>query len=119
MSGLVTADTYREMEYMLRYVFIAGCLLCLSACYTANNERFSAGIRTLVMPGMDMTAAIKRLEAGGFGCDERSAAPATTCVKTRQSLLLSTCIERVNLIPAGEPATVESVKVPQIMCAGL
>jgi hypothetical protein len=103
---------------MHRYVFITSCLLCLGGCYTVNNERFAADMRKLVEPGLNMASATKQLKANGFTCDGVSAAPLTTCTRTRQSLLPYTCIERVNLVPAGVPSGVERVDIPQIMCAG-
>jgi hypothetical protein len=104
---------------MPKYALIAGFLLCLSGCYTVNNGRFSSDMRALVRPGMQMNAAIERLKLEGFDCDSRSAAPAITCTKTRQSLLPYTCIERVNLVPAAGLGTVERVDIPKIACAGL
>lgn len=101
------------------YALATGHLLCLAGCYTVNDGQFSSDMTTLVRPGMHMNAAIERLNIQGFGCDSRSAAPATTCTKTRQSLLPYTCIERVNLIPAVGLATVERVDIPKIACAGL
>jgi len=104
---------------LLKYLITLGCLFCLSGCYTVNNERFSADMHALVQPGMDMKAAIKRLETDGFDCDAVSAAPATTCTKTRQNLLPYSCIERVNVFPADEKIRVERIQVPEILCAGL
>ena len=104
---------------MYRYVFITSCLLWLGGCYTVSNERFSADIHKLLEPGFDMASATKNLEAIGFSCDSVSAAPSTTCTKTRQGILPYTCIERVNLIPASKQTGVERVDIPQIMCAGL
>lgn len=104
---------------MWKHALIAGPLLCLTGCYTVNNDRFSSDMRTMVRPGMQMRAAIERLELEGFSCDPRSAAPATTCTKTRQSLLPYTCLERVNLVPAIGLASVELVDIPKIACAGL
>jgi hypothetical protein len=104
---------------MHRYVFITSCLLCLGGCYTVNNDRFAADMHKLVEPGLDMASATKHLEAHGFTCDAVSAAPSTTCMRTRQSLLPYTCIERVNLVPDGEQPRVKRVDIPQIMCAGL
>ena len=104
---------------MHRYVFITSCLLCLGGCYTVNNERFAADMHELVAPGLDMASAMKRLEANRFTCDAVSAAPATTCTRTRQSVLPYTCIERVILMPISEKPGVGRVDVPKIMCTGL
>jgi hypothetical protein len=107
------------IKHMRRVGLSLGCLLCLSGCYTVNNERFATDIRARVTPGMDVSTATNRLKSNGFDCDSRSAAPAITCTKTRQSLLPYTCIERVNLFLIGMPAQVDHVEVPKIMCAGL
>lgn len=118
-SGLFTANFHDEVNCMYRYVFITSCLLLLGGCYTVNNERFAADIHKLLEPGFDMASATRNLEAIGFSCDSVSAAPWTTCTKTRQGILPYTCIERVNLMPASKQTGVERVDMPQIMCAGL
>lgn len=102
-----------------KYCMIALGLLSLSGCYTVNDQRFSAHVRTLVQPGMPMDAAIAALQGNGFSCDAQSPARSTSCSKTRQRLLPSTCIERVNLYGAALHAKVERVEVSKIVCAGL
>lgn len=92
---------------------------CLAGCYSVNQDRFAANMHALVRPGMPVNAAVNVLQARGFACDARSAAPAISCTKDRQSLLPSTCIERVDLSVDGAGTTVASIKVPPIICAGL
>jgi hypothetical protein len=91
----------------------------LSGCYTVDNERFASHIHVLVSPGMRVADAMHRLEADGFSCDTRSMAGAVTCTRTRQRLLPSTCIERVNLAPPDPAAKAERIDVEPILCAGL
>jgi len=98
----------------------AGALmLCLSGCYTVNDERFSAHVRTLVRPEMPLEQGIQALQNDGFLCYPMSPAPSKTCSKTRQRLLPSTCIERVNLHASDNPPKVGHVEVRKIVCAGL
>jgi hypothetical protein len=90
----------------------------LSACYSIDQERFAAYAAEIAQPGMPMAQATERLSVAGFSCDPRSSQPATTCTRTRQSLLPYTCIERVNLIENTKERLIDSVTVPAIVCAG-
>jgi hypothetical protein len=98
---------------------LSACLsACLSGCYTVDNERFVSHVHALVSPGMKVADAAHRLEADGFTCDARSMAGALTCTKTRQRLLPSTCIERVNVAPPDPAAKAERIDIEPIVCAG-
>jgi len=89
----------------------------LCGCVGVNQDFFAAHMHALVRPGMPTADAVAALQGRGFSCDSRVAAPAISCTKERQSLLPSTCIERVNLLVA--TSTVTGIEVPQVMCAGL
>ena len=101
---------------LLLPVFLA---LPLAGCYTVHQDRFAAYAGGIVQVGMPMAQAQQRLSAEGFSCGPRDFAPAVSCTRTRQSLLPYTCIERVNLVPAMETQSIDSVQVPPIVCAGL
>ncbi|MCS0660700.1 hypothetical protein [Massilia terrae] len=106
-------------KIMTRFWTFAACVLGLTGCYTVNNERFAEHARSLVEPGIAMDAAIRQLEADGFSCSPAAPTPSRTCAKTRQRLLPSTCIERINLYSSVNSVKVEQIEVPQIVCAGL
>jgi hypothetical protein len=92
--------------------------LTLAGCYTLSQERFVATVTAMVAPGLPLAQATERLAGAGFECDWRSSAPAITCTRTRQSLLPSTCIERVNLTPDSAIHAVAKVAIAPVMCAG-
>lgn len=92
-------------------------LPALGGCYTVNQEHFTKLMEEQVKVGMLTSDAIRNLTSGGFDCDAKVAAPAISCTRTRQSFIPYTCIERINIYRTGD--VVSSVKIPQIMCAGL
>ena len=104
---------------MSKFYLTAAFTLCLTGCYTVNNERFLARVGLIVQPGISMVAAVRVLEGDGFECGPTLPGASKTCSKMRQRLIPSTWIERVNLLVAGDQATVARVDVPQIVCAGL
>ena len=97
-------------------------LLGLSGCAgmsKADNERFQAVVAKNVSPGMSYIAALERLVKAGFSCDERSAAPAVNCSRMRDTVLLYSCIQRVDLMTDGQRETVVTVTPQPIRCVGL
>ncbi len=101
----------------LRHLVVAcGVASVLTGCYTVDQERFATSVRTLLPQGVTAGEAVRRLRADGFDCDGPPTAP--TCAKTRQRLLPSTCIERVDLAVVPGTDALESVVVKPIVCAG-
>lgn len=98
---------------------VAFCTLCLTGCYTPNDQRFATHVQTLVEAGMPMEAAIAALEADGFVCDPALPDRSKTCSKIRERLLPSTCVERVNLYASDIQPGIARVDVRKIVCAGL
>ena len=97
-------------------------LLVLSGCVgmsKADNERFQAVVAKNVSPGMSYIAALEHLVKAGFSCDERSAAPAVNCSRTRDTVLLYSCIQRVDLMTDTQRETVVKVTPQSIRCVGL
>lgn len=99
-----------------RLLLACGAAALLSGCYTVDQGRFAASMQTLLPEGVAASEAVRRLQANGFNCDAPVSAP--TCARTRQRLLPSTCIERVNLVVAPGTDVLESVEVRPIVCAG-
>ncbi|HEX8606671.1 MAG TPA: hypothetical protein VF774_28775 [Pseudoduganella sp.] len=99
-----------------RLLLACGAGALLSGCYTVDQRRFAASMHALLPEGVAASEAVRRLQANGFNCYGSSAVP--TCAKTRQRLLPSTCIERVNLVVAPGTDVLESVEVQPIVCAG-
>jgi hypothetical protein len=104
---------------MRPYAVIFAVLSVLSGCYTVNQERFSIYAASIVTTGTPIVEATARLRDEGFYCDTRSSAPATTCTRTKQSLLPYSCIERINFFPAEDQITIARVDVEKVVCAGL
>lgn len=102
---------------MTKWLSVVIGAVCVAGCYTVNDERFAGHVHTLVKPGMTMESAARQLAADGFDCAPAAPTPSLTCAKTRQRLIPSTCIERVNLYTWGNSA-VDLIEVPPIMCAG-
>lgn len=92
-------------------------LLPLAGCYTVNQPRFEAYAAKRVKVGMPMSESIRNLVSDGFKCDAKSAAPAVTCTRMRDSILPYSCIERINIRKTAD--VVSAVEVPSIACAGL
>ncbi len=91
----------------------------LVSCYMPNQVAVEKEVQNRVVVGMPRDAALKELEAAGFHC-----APGddVTCARTRQRLLPSSCIERVNLKTDGKPGPVgriTAVTVAPVVCTGL
>lgn len=103
---------------MTKAWMIAACALCLTGCYTVNDQRFASHVQTLVSVGMPKGDAIAALQHDGFTCDSMQPMPSKTCSNFRQQLLPSTCVERVNLYMSDRRPDIERVEVQKIMCAG-
>lgn len=71
-----------------------GAALALAGCYTVDQDRYAASMHALLPQS------------------------APTCARTRQRLLPSTCIERVNLVVVLGTEALERIAVPRIVCAG-
>jgi hypothetical protein len=117
-AGIVSRKAEQDGKSMTKLLLAVICAVCIAGCYTVNNERFAGHVQTLVEPGIKMDTATRRLEADGFSCGPAAPTPSRTCAKTRQRLIPSTCIERVNLYTSGNSAIVERIEVPHIVCAG-
>jgi hypothetical protein len=84
-----------------------------------DNERFQAEIAKNVSVGMPFSTAIERLANAGFSCDERSAAPAVTCTRMKDNILLYSCIQRVNLTVESSRKIVQVIDSVPIACTGM
>lgn len=98
------------------FLLACGAAPMLAGCYTVDQDRHAASMHALLPQGVTVAEAVRRLQANGFACDGPETA--STCGRTRQRLLPSTCIERVNLVVAPGTDALERVAVPPIVCAG-
>lgn len=105
----------------MKHAYAFALLLPVAGCYSVNQTHFEAHVAERIHVLMPLNTAVATLTADGFKCDGVNAASATvTCTKTRQSLLPTTCIERVNLKPGAQPgSSLAAIDVPPIVCAGL
>lgn len=101
---------------------VVGLLLSLCGCAgmgPEDNRRFQAEVARQVSVGMSLGKATQRLADSGFSCDARSAAPAVTCTRDKDNILLYTCVQRANLTVDSGKGTVVVVEPMAIRCAGL
>jgi hypothetical protein len=109
---------FNVSQISMRLLLSLVLVVLLAGCYTVNQQRFAEYVAETVQPGMSLAQATERLSVAGFACDPRSASPAITCTRTRQSVLPYTCIERINLMPNTEITSVIAIAVAPIVCAG-
>jgi hypothetical protein len=103
-------------------VFVVVTVALLAGCpgmSKRDNERFQAVVAKHVSPGMPFVTGIEHLVQAGFSCDDRVAAPAVTCSRSRQSLLPYACIQRLNLMTDADRKTIVEIIPKPIGCAGL
>lgn len=103
----------KELARVAGIVLVTGVL---TSCYSPNQQKLEDDIRTLVYPGMAVSAAIAHLSSRGFAC---TGDHPVTCSRVRQRLLPSSCVERVSLEPSDPRSAVRVVDVHPIVCAGL
>lgn len=99
---------------MMRALGIAVSSVLLSACYSPNQPQFEDWVNHQIAVGIPLSVSISKLSEEGFEC---SGYNPVECVRTRQRILPSTCIERVRLSHAG--STVDKIDISEIVCAGL
>jgi len=103
----------------MRKILSFTLLVFLTACVSVDQEGFARYARQQVKVGMSLQNAKQVLADDGFHCDARSMQPYTTCTRNKQSLLPSTCVERINLLPDSDASLVLEMRVAPIVCAGL
>jgi hypothetical protein len=85
----------------------------------ADNERFRALVARQVSVGMPLVAAEYHLGKLGFACDDGVAAPAISCSRLKDNVLLYSCVQEVTLETDAAARTVAAVVPQPIRCVGL
>ena len=111
---LSTSSPARRHDMVRTFLIALTICLTLTSCYTPNQEALVETVHKRVTVGMPISQAISALSKDGFDC---SGSVPVDCVRTRQRLLPSTCIERVRL--QHKLWTVDTIDIAPIACAGL
>ena len=111
---LFTSSRARRHDMVRTFLIALTICLTLTSCYTPNQEALVETVHKRVTVGMPISQAISALSRDGFDC---SGSVPVDCVRTRQRLLPSTCIERVRL--QHKLWTVDTIDIAPIACAGL
>lgn len=96
-------------------------VLLLSGCAgmsASERQEYADHINQIVPVGISYTKAIEHLVKEGFSCDDRFAAPATTCSRTEE-VFISSCVTTVYLSTDKTRMTVVGVKFGGRMCTSL
>lgn len=99
-----------------RTVAVLFSVLCMSSIYAEDQADLEQFIHKQIHVGMTREDAVATLTDEHFSC--HGTAP-LTCARTKQSLLPSSCIERVNLTVSSPGDVVQAVDVKKTVCAGL
>ena len=108
------------MNPMFRFSLLL-LLATFSACAGMtpdDNQAFRHEIDNTIHVNMSLTTAEQRLGKAGFTCDERSSAPEISCTRTRDNILLYSCMQRVNMTTDSDRNMVTAVMPKAIMCYG-
>jgi hypothetical protein len=93
---------------------IAGC----AGMSPEDNQRFQAEINRNVSVNMPLSEATGHLTKLGIACDDRNHGSEITCTREKTGVLLSYCLQRVNLAADSERKTVVAVTSKPIVCTG-
>jgi hypothetical protein len=125
-GSLIKRTEYSQLVHLIQgdmvrlrivVILLAGILGGCANMTPADNQHLQEEIAKTISTDMSFSIANQKLVERGFSCDYRVTSPVVSCTRIKDNVLLSSCMQRVNLKLDLNRQTLDGIDVVPIACA--